>query len=131
MKYVITENKLNNTIIEYIDSLYDINNINWTNPYMYDEDTGEEYEDGNIIDFYIGDYDGPYDSDFCFRYYTEEYFLDGSPEYHDKGPLLEVHDEVAESLDGYFGDFWHEPFKKWFESNFELSVKTVKKGISG
>jgi len=131
MKIIISESKLNSAIIQYLDELYDVNDIHSTNPYMYDDDTGEEYEDGNIIDFYRGDYDGPYDSDFCFRYYTEEYFLDGSPKYRNRGPLLEVRDEVAETLDGYFGDFWYEPFKKWFESNFELPVKTVKKGISG
>jgi len=130
MRYIITENRLNNAIMEYISELYDVSDINWTNPYMYDDETGEEYEDGDIIDFYKGDYEGPYDSDFCFRWYQPEY-------YHNKGqikewrmaPILEVHENEGNTLNSYFGDKWHEPFKRWFQENFEMPVKTIKVGI--
>lgn len=127
MKYVITESKLNGVIIEYLNGLYDVADINWVNPYQYDDETGEEWEDDNIIDFYKGDYDGPYDSNFLFRWIGPE--RDDSYEYHN-APFLEVHEEQGEILNAYFGDRWKEPFKAWFKKNFELPIKTIKVGIS-
>ena len=74
MKYSISENKFNTIVTKYLDELYDVNDINATSPYEYDDETGEEFEDNNVIDFYRGDYDGPYDSDFCFRWIDPEYY---------------------------------------------------------
>ena len=132
MKYIITENRLNSAIIEYINELYDVSDINWTHPYEYNDETDEEYEDGNIVDFYKGDYEGPYDSDFCFRWYDPEYYAGGDyVGLQKKCPILEVHENEGETLNAYFGDKWHEPFKRWFEENFELPIKTIEVGISG
>ena len=42
MKYVITESKLEESIVYYINELFDVNDINWTYPLEYDDETGEE-----------------------------------------------------------------------------------------
>ena len=132
MKYVITESRLNNTIIDYLNQMYDVDDINSTNPYAYDDSTGEEWEDNNIVDFYRGDYNGPYDSDFVFRWIDPEYYAGGDyVGLQRKCPILEVHENEGNVLNSYFGDKWHEPFKIWFEENFNLPVKTVEVGISG
>ena len=132
MKYVITESRLNNTIIDYLNQMYDVDDINWTNPYEYNSQTGEEYEDPNVIDYYRGDYGGPYDSDFVFRWIDPEYYAGGDyVGLQKKCPILEVHDIEGETLDAYFGNHWHEPFKIWFTENFRLPVKTIETGISG
>ena len=131
MKYLILESRLNNSIIDYLNKLYDVSDISWTNPYDYDDETGEEGEDPNTIDFYRGDYEGTYDSDFVFKWYDPEYYAGG--DYiglQNKCPILEVHENEGDILNGYFGDMWHEPFKKWFEEHFELPIKTIEVGIS-
>jgi hypothetical protein len=131
MKYTITEGRLNNAIIEYLNELYNVADINWVNPYQYDDDTGEEWEDNNIIDFYKGDYDGPYDSDFCFRWIGPEYYSKEGPiALYKMSPILEVHENEGNTLNSYFGDKWRELFKKWFKENFELPIKTIEIGIS-
>jgi len=131
MKYIITESRLKNTIIEYLNELYDVDDINSTNPYEYDSETEEEYEDPNVLEYYRGDYDGPHDSDFVFRWIDPEYFAGGDyVGLQKKCPILEVHDTEGETLDAYFGNNWHAPFKEWFQVNFRLPVKTIKVGIS-
>ena len=76
MKYVITESKLEETIMNYFDELFDIQDLHWTHPYEYDDESGEEGDDENRIEFYKGDYS---DMDTCFRYYKCGYFNPGSP----------------------------------------------------
>jgi hypothetical protein len=58
MRYVITESRIEEAITDYLDELFDIENLNWTHPYDYDDETGEEGEDENRVEFYIGDYLG-------------------------------------------------------------------------
>jgi hypothetical protein len=131
MKYVITESKLNKTIIEYLNNMFDVDDINWTHPYEYNDETDEEYEDSNVINYYRGDYDGPYDSDFVFRWIDPEYFAGG--DYiglQKKSPILEIHENEGETLNAYFGNHWDAPFKIWFLENFRLPVKTIQIGIS-
>jgi hypothetical protein len=130
MKYIITESRLNDTIIEYLNNIYDVSDINWTNPYDYDDETDEEGENPNIIEFYRGDYEGTYDSDYVFMWYAPEHFP--GPEnisWFEDAPILEIHENEGETLNAYFGDKWHEPFKRWFEENFELPIKTIEVGI--
>jgi hypothetical protein len=123
MKYLITESKLEKTIMNYLDSLFEIDNLNWTHPYDYDDDTGYEGEDENRIEFYIGDYEG--DEEGCFRWYACDYFNEGS---HAKDicPTITIENEYVNTLNGYFGDAWQEPFKKWIKLHFEIPVKTVE-----
>lgn len=131
MKFIICENKLNQIIYNYIDEMLDSNDIYSTNPLVYDEETGEEYEDPNRIEFYIGDYEGPNDSDFVFNWYSVKYFSGGDYSgLKRKSPILEIRGNEAQTLTSYFGDNWHEPLKKWFQNNFELPVKTVEIGLS-
>mgnify|MGYP000924348279 CR=1 FL=1 len=42
MKYIITESKLEESIVHYIDELFDVDDIHWTNPIEQDDETGEE-----------------------------------------------------------------------------------------
>ena len=44
-----------------------------------------------------------------------------------KCPVVDIEMEYYNTLDGYFGDKWKEPFKKWFITNFEYPVKTVER----
>jgi hypothetical protein len=122
MKYLITESKLEESILYYIDELFDITDINWTNPPEYDEETGEEWDDDNRVVFYIGDYEG---EDYgCFYWYACDYFDPNSPA-SEKCPMVSVEVQYEKQLNSYFGDLWKEPFKKWFKEHFELPVKTI------
>ena len=122
MKYIITESRLEENILYYINEIFDVNDIHSTNPLEWDEETGEEWEDENRVVFYIGDYNG--EDEGCFYWYDCEYFTPNSP-VSKKCPLVSVEIEYKKQLDGYFGDMWHEPFKKWFKEHFELPVKMI------
>lgn len=106
----------------YFDELFPYEDINWNHPYDYDDETGEESEDGNRIEYYLGDFDEG--DDICFRYYTCDYFNEDSYA-QTICPTLNVESRYENLLDGYFGDLWKEPFRLWFQKNFELPVKTV------
>ena len=123
MKYIIAESKLDKVIINYLDELFEVDNINSINPYEYDDETGEEYDDDSRVEFYIGDYeDGDND---IFKWYDSEYFDEGS-EPKKRCPLVVIEHPYDDTLIGYFGDKWEEPFKRWFYDNFDLPVKTVE-----
>ena len=123
MKYLITESKLEGTIMNYLDELFDIDDLHWTHPYDYDDETEEEGEDENRIEFYIGDYEGTDEG--CFRYYFCDYFNQGSSA-KDICPIISLESQYTETLNSYFGEMWQDPFKKWIKLNFDLSVKTVE-----
>jgi len=122
MKYVITESRLDETITNYLYQIFDVENIHYTVPYEYDDETGEEGDDDTRMEFYIGDYEN---DDSCFKYYTCDYFDEGSNP-KEICPIVGVDYPYDTKLNGYFGDKWHEPFKKWFTENFDLPVKTVR-----
>ena len=122
MRYVITESKLDSAIITYLNQTFDVNDINWTYAEEWDEDTDEYQEDETAIVFYIGDYNG--DDDGCFRWYDCHYFNGGSKA-TEICPIVQVEHPFDIKLNGYFGDRWHEPFKKWFTDNFKLPAKTI------
>jgi hypothetical protein len=90
-------------------------------PYEYDDETGEEGDDMTRMEFYIGDYEN---DDTCFRWYDCEYFNPDSYA-RDICPTVTVEVKYENILNGYFGDMWKEPFRKWFIHNFEEPVKTV------
>jgi hypothetical protein len=123
MKYIISESRLEESILYYINELFDVNDININNPLEYDDETGEEWEDTNRLQFYIGDYNG--EDEGCFFWYDCDYFNPNSAS-SEKCPIVVVDDEYKNQLDGYFGDVWHEPFKKWLKEHFELPVKTIE-----
>jgi len=126
-------------IYEYFNRYFDLNNINWTNPYVYNNETGEEYEDPNRIEFYVGDYNGPYDSEFIFIYYFKDFFdvrknpeMEGYERQYKEAPSMEVHEFFAYEMNSFFGDksVWEKPFIKWAEDNFDLKIKTLYIGLS-
>jgi len=123
MKYIITESRLEKSIIDYINKLFPIDEINYINPYDYDDETDEEGDDENRVEFYIGDYDEGDNT--IFRWYDCDYFFEYS-ELRKRCPLIVVEDQYRRELDGFFNDLWHEPFKKWVMENFDLPIKTVE-----
>jgi hypothetical protein len=122
MKVIITESRLEENILYYINEIFDVNDINWTHRLDYDDD-GYEYEDENQIVFYVGDYEG--EDEGCFYWYSCDYFNTNSKAKDLLCPMVSVEVKYKKQLDGYFGDLWHEPFRKWFKEHFELPIKTV------
>ena len=114
--------------MKHLDSMFDVDNINSTNG---TDDFGNEVDYG--ISFYNGDYD---DDDNLFRWYSEDYFYSEEMQNHNKemidewvkkSPMLEFDNNgKKEQLDNLFGDRWHQPFKDWFQKNFNLPIKTIE-----
>jgi hypothetical protein len=132
MKYIITESKLNETIKNYLNSAYPVDEMHWT-PTL-DDDLNEM--DSAIV-FYIGDYD---EDETAFRWYDEGYWdnemEDLSPtqefdrkllkKYKNDSPIIEFENSnISNALNGYFGDTWQQPFKEWFRENFGFKVNTI------
>jgi hypothetical protein len=127
MKVLIKENKLQDAIYKFIGVEIDLDNLNWSSPYDYDPQSGEEGEVEGLIEFYYGDYDSEY-GDFVFDYFSPEYYNDNSSEFlKEKSPILEIRDRgLHENLLSVFGDdLWRVPLKLWFEDTFNLPVNTI------
>ena len=126
MEYIITESKLFNAIYQYIDGSYDVDKIDFFNPETYDEDWEKDTENPHIIEFYNKEYDGDYDENgMLFVYIVKEYYKDepSSKSFINQTPILIVNDYGT--LESMFGEYWKEPFKKWFKNKFKLPVKTI------
>jgi hypothetical protein len=126
MEYVIKESKLFNAIYKYIDGSYDVDKIDFFNPETYDEDKEKDTENPHIIEFYNKEYDGDYDENgMLFVYIVKEYYKDepSSKSFINQTPILIVNDYGT--LESMFGEYWKEPFKKWFKNKFKLPVKTI------
>ena len=67
MKIIITESKLNQAVIDYLNEIYDTNNIGWT--YGMD-DWGNEVD--YAMEFYGDDFDDGDNT--LFRWYGEDYW---------------------------------------------------------
>jgi hypothetical protein len=115
----ITESRRDKVMTEYFNELFNVDEMNWSHPVEFED--FDEYLDQSRTKFYNG-YES--DDDIVFYYYDETYFTPSSG-MQDKSPLIVVEDEYKRSLDGYFGDSWHEPFKKWFKEKFGLEIKTI------
>jgi hypothetical protein len=123
MKYIIAESRLENIVIEYLNGMFDVSNVNYTNPIEYNYDTREEYEDETRVEFYLGDYEDGETT--IFKWYDCGYFNPGSSA-QDICPTVVIEHPYDDRLIAYFGDKWEEPFKKWFTENFDLPIKTVE-----
>jgi len=123
MKYVITESQLDIAIMNYLDELFQVDNINYHSPYEDNQDTREEYEDMNRMNFFIGDYDDGEND--IFKWYSCDYF-EAYSHAKIKCPIVDVETKYSAILNGYFGDRWVKPFKIWFSENFHEPVKTVE-----
>jgi hypothetical protein len=127
MKIIITESKLYQAVIDYLNETYDVDNINWT--YATD-DWGNEI-DGVL--FYLGDFG---DDENLFRWYDKGYWEVDELDYKndedlkkliEQSPILSFDDtDTFNTLNGYFGDKWYQPFKDWFLDNFNLPIKTIE-----
>jgi len=130
MKIIITESKLHQAVIDYLNETYDTNNIGWS--YGID-DWGNEVD--YAIEFYEGDYEEGDNT--VFRWYGEDYWTGEESELwtdeyinemKNKSPQLEIYDNtVYTTLNGYFNDKWYQPFIDWFWDKFHLPVKTINK----
>jgi hypothetical protein len=109
--------------------MFDVDNIHWING---SDDFGNEVDYG--ISFYNGDYD---DDDNLFRWYGEDYWRSEEVKFTqsdknlkkwiEQSPILEFDNNgKKEQLDNLFGDRWHQPFKDWFQHNFDLPIKTIE-----
>jgi len=128
MKIIITEDRVYDLILKYINSMFDVDNIHW----IYGSDDW-----GNDVDYAISFYKGNFsDDENLFRWYGKDYFYSEEmqnqnkemiDEWVEKSPMLEFdNDGKKEQLDNLFGDRWHQPFKDWFQDNFDLPVKTIE-----
>ena len=115
MKYLIKESKFEKLVTDYINELFPIDKLNYSYPF---DDDGEE--DHNAMRFSLNYSDEP-----CFRWYRSEYFY-AHADIKNRAPVIVMGDNYLLSLNGYFGDGWHEPFKKWLMENFNLPVKTIE-----
>lgn len=130
MNYLISESKLNDAIYSYIDKMFDLKDIGATHPYEYDGFDNES-ENVNILTFYRGDYDGPWDSDFVFTWIGINYYdPQEDKEKRKHAPIVELHEDYCNVLNSYFGNLWHEPFKRWFKEKNDLSIKTISCGLT-
>jgi hypothetical protein len=97
MKYIISENRLNDAIYQYINDRYpDLQ------PYQIDDNT--------YILFYNGNY---HYGDLVLRYYYESKLL------------VFYKMEDYDLLTGYFEDIWKPIFAEWFYKRYELSVRKI------
>lgn len=129
MKIIITENKLTNSIYNYIDETFNPNDMDWVYGVDEDDDDSDMDKDNeNFLIFFNGDWQGEYDSDSVFHYFDVDFYDKNDPShkpFRDKSPILEVIGEYGKHLDTMFGNNWEEPMKKWFQDNFKLPVKTI------
>jgi hypothetical protein len=130
MKVVITENKLFNSIYNYIDETFNPKEMDWVYGLGVDDDgyVDIDKENENFLIFFKGDWEGEEDSDSVFHYFDVDFYDKNDPShkpFRDKTPILEVLGEYGRHLDSMFDNHWHEPMKKWFQYNFNLPVKTL------
>jgi hypothetical protein len=140
MKYIISENKINDLIYKYIDEMY--GNVLHAPVEEYGDFVG-------VTNFYIpsGDDDedlvfGLYDSYWFERSIAHITFTNNSKEilrlqikkekYYkymlEKSPVirLDIYTQ-SNALTGYFGDLWRPIFKDWFYNNFNGKIKSSAK----
>ena len=130
MKVIISENKLTNSIYNYIDETFNPNEMDWVYGLGVDDDgyVDIDKENENFLIFFKGEWEGEEDSDSVFHYFDVDFYDKNDPShkpFRDKTPILEVLGEYGRHLDAMFDNHWHEPMKKWFQDNFNLPVKTL------
>ena len=119
MKYIITENKLNDIILNFINNYYNVDEIH-SNPY-HDEDGNPT---ANSIEYYLGDYYVDYEE--VFRLYNEGYWTEPGDFRKKLSPILMIENgDFVSHLNSMFHDNWKPVFKEWFEENFGEKVKTI------
>jgi hypothetical protein len=109
-EYVISQDKLNSFIYNYINSHYNLNSID-----IITHDGDEEFE--GLIDF--DDETGKR----LFTYFKPEYFTDESDIID--SPMLEVDVDDYFLFNDLFNFHWKDVMKQWFQDKFNLPVNYV------
>lgn len=131
MEYKIKEEKLNGLVVNFLESYFKNEEINYTHPYDNYEDEDGDYVEGenpNVIEYYIGDYD---EDKLLFRLYFKGYWT-GKNEIAYKrrieSPLISIMDEnLEDTLDGMFNDeIWANGFKIWFKTKFDIDINRIR-----
>jgi hypothetical protein len=130
MKYIITENRLNNLVVKFLEHMFKDKIYNESS-FNYDT----EGRDENLIMFYDDDYKNNIQYEPLFEYIFKEYYdnLDAETQFNminrwgESAPLIEIiRNDLVETLNSTFGrGEWKPGFKIWFEKTFELPVKTI------
>lgn len=116
MKFVITENKIKNLIINYLKD-------NFTPDYGWELDFyKKEVEKWGYVPFFINDYES-----FIYFDETEKNAVTKGKIKH---KTLIIHSHLSSKLNNFFGSgIWVDPFVEWFEKNTELEVETVIRSL--
>ena len=124
MKYTISENRVNDLIIKYLEKTYGglRQELAW-------DDNIEEVTDCAIEFSYQDDEDE--DGEIVFRLYDKCWWNISSSEpareMYNKSPILRFeYESEFDTLNSYFGDLWKEPFKKWFKEYYGFNIKTIE-----
>lgn len=126
MKIVITENRLEKTIIGMIENYYDPSDIVGVDT---DGDRVDSWANEDIIIYKNDKGEG----DTVFFWYSQDYF-----EYHifsnstvnerfkKLTPLVTINESFfRDEMDEVFGDIWVPVLRKWFQDKFNVPVKTI------
>lgn len=118
MRFVISENRLNDIILNFINNYYDVDEIH-SNPF-HDEDGNPT---NSAIEYYLGDWG---DGEEVFRLYNESYWTNPDDFRKKLSPILMIENEdFVSHLNSMFQDKWKPVFKEWFEKNFGEEIKTI------
>ena len=129
MKYIISENRIEELIIKYLDTMYPEITAEFGEELVFDSESGIRREENECHITFLMNKIGDYESSEVFDYFNICWFEGDSDHRYllNQAPLLIVRDKKGSSiLNSYFGDVWKESIKKWFVQKFGLEVKTVK-----
>lgn len=123
MKYIISENKLDDIFKRFMDITFDVNEINYLYLDKYDFITGETHDETeDAIEFYFGDYS---EDETFGRRYESDYFETECP----RCPFFSLENTPWRIINSTFGevDVWGKYFVKWFNESFpEYPIKNVE-----
>lgn len=120
MNYIISEDKIGNVILNYINGYYDVDKVHST---PFHDDYGNPTD--VATEYYLGDYEGDFQEE-VFRVYQEGYWEKPDDPRKELTPILMVEDiAFVSNLNSMFGDRWIPVLKNWFEENFNEKIKTV------
>lgn len=109
MKFIISENKINQMILNHLNDYVTPEPSDW-GPSSH-EKIRRELDDYNSFTFVIGDDEDNYFT-FYKRYFTEK-------------NVLSISSLLNNNLTSLFNDIWKPIFKEWFEKNTGLEVYQI------
>lgn len=126
MKIIITENRLEKTIIGMIENYYDASDIVGVDS---DGDRVDSWDNEDIIIYRNEKGEG----DTVFYWYSQDYFEPQrfanstiNERFKKLTPLVTINESFfRDEMDEVFGDIWVPVFRKWFQDKFNVPVKTI------